>query len=55
MTTIRCAENCLYQKEGNCTYENTAQNQLTGNHSCFYFALPADGTKPASADQDKQQ
>ena len=39
MTTINCALNCQYQKEGKCTLDN-ANEISTLNEACAYFSPP---------------
>lgn len=38
MTTINCAENnCIYQKDGHCTYELISNSCVSNNSMCVYF------------------
>ena len=37
MTTINCAENCIYQKDGHCTYELISNSCISSNSNCVYF------------------
>ncbi len=37
MTTINCAENCKFQKDGHCTYELIASSSVSCNSMCVYF------------------
>lgn len=37
MTTINCAENCKFQKDGHCTYELITASCVSNNPMCIYF------------------
>ena len=39
MTTINCALNCQYQKDGKCTLDNTDETSVL-NDVCAYFSPP---------------
>lgn len=39
MTTINCALECQYQKDGKCTLDNTNETS-TLNEICAYFSPP---------------
>lgn len=37
MTTINCSENCIYQKDGKCSFENICMQTIHANSNCAYF------------------
>jgi hypothetical protein len=37
LTNINCSENCKYQKDGNCSFENINQKKITSHTDCAYF------------------
>ena len=38
LTNINCLENCIYQKDGKCSFENISSHKInTKNSSCAYF------------------
>jgi len=37
LTNINCSENCKYQKDGNCFFENINQKKMTSHTDCAYF------------------
>ena len=37
MTNINCSSNCIYQKDGKCTFDNIISKELTSNDNCAYF------------------
>ena len=37
LTNINCSENCIYQKDGNCSFENINQKKMTAYTDCAYF------------------
>lgn len=37
MTTINCTENCIYQKDGHCTYELISNSSISNCSTCVYF------------------
>jgi len=38
MTNINCSANCIYQKDGKCSYEDTHAKFLTLGSDCAYFS-----------------
>ena len=38
LTNINCTENCIYQKDGKCSYENTSAKTVTFSSNCAYFS-----------------
>ena len=38
MTNISCTANCIYQKEGKCSYETTFPKTVTYSSNCAYFS-----------------
>ena len=37
LTNINCCENCIYQKEGKCCFENINNQKITFHPDCAYF------------------
>ncbi|MDP4092223.1 MAG: hypothetical protein Q8920_02585 [Bacillota bacterium] len=37
MTMINCSSDCIHQKEGVCTLENTAANVVSALSDCIFF------------------
>ena len=37
LTNINCSENCIYQKDGKCSFENINQQKITSHKDCAYF------------------
>ena len=37
MTNINCIADCIYQKDGKCSYENIHVQSLSFNKDCAYF------------------
>ena len=37
LTNINCSENCIYQKDGKCSFENINQQKITYYTDCAYF------------------
>ena len=37
LTNINCLENCIYQKDGKCSFENICNQKVNTEHSCAYF------------------
>ena len=37
LTTINCSSNCIYQKDGVCSFENISKLQVTPNSNCAYY------------------
>ena len=42
LTNINCSENCIYQKDGKCLFENIGHQKLTPNDDCVYFTKAPD-------------
>jgi len=38
LTNINCTANCIYQKDGKCTYEGTFAKTVTFSSNCAYFS-----------------
>lgn len=39
MTNINCTANCIYQKDGKCSYDNTMlSTTVTFSSNCAYFS-----------------
>ena len=38
LTNINCSANCIYQKDGKCSYENIFAKTLTVGADCAYFS-----------------
>ena len=41
LTNINCSSNCVYQKEGKCTFENISSKRATPDSKCAYFLSKA--------------
>ena len=37
LTNINCSENCIYQHDGKCCFENICEQKISPNQSCAYF------------------
>ncbi len=37
MTNINCSENCIYQIDGKCSFEDVSSKILTPDSNCAYF------------------
>lgn len=37
LTNINCSENCIYQKDGKCSFENIGHQKITPNGDCAYY------------------
>ncbi|MFQ8988379.1 MAG: hypothetical protein ACLR6T_06815 [Intestinibacter sp.] len=43
MTNINCSENCIYQQDGKCCFENICEQKIKPNPSCAYYTeVPLD-------------
>ena len=38
MTNINCSANCIYQKDGKCSFENIYAKPLTLGSDCAYYS-----------------
>lgn len=38
MTNINCLANCIYQKDGKCSFENVYAKPLTFGADCAYYS-----------------
>ena len=45
MTNINCSANCIYQKDGKCSFENICAKPITLGTDCAYFS-PVRPKKP---------
>ena len=37
LTNINCSSNCIYQKDGKCSYEFVSTTNLSSNSFCAYY------------------
>ncbi|MBO5004754.1 MAG: hypothetical protein J6D03_05845 [Clostridia bacterium] len=37
MTNINCSSDCIYQKDGKCSYENIVTKKATPSFDCTYY------------------
>ena len=44
MTNINCSQNCIYQKDGKCSYNIITMSSIYPNSDCAYF-VPYYGLK----------
>ena len=38
MTNINCSSDCIYQKDGKCTFDSIISKRLTTNSNCAYYS-----------------
>ena len=37
LTNINCSENCIYQHDGKCCFENICEQKISPHQSCAYY------------------